>query len=334
MGLMMAVVFATDTGAAVLSSMLLVVPIALVLLTRSCRQCLRPSRVFAGRRVLVTGGSSGVGAAIAVEFARVGAHVAITGRRSDALEAVAGEMRAVAGALASTPPSFHTIPGIDLRIPSNGAEIVRAAAELLGGLDVLVLNAGAAACCRFDEVPPDDLGPLLESLLAVNFTSAASSLRAALPLLRAAHAAGRRPCVLVTGTVQAGVGCGAPLFSLDGASKFALAGLIETVRLECPWLGVTVACPSFVDTPLLSRALGPRGAVAYAPDRAKAASPKAIAAASVAALARRDRVVFFSALDALGALIRPWLPGVVDAIAKHEVAAASTPAAPTTTPAE
>ena len=222
--------------------------------------------------------------------------------------------------------SFHVIPGFDLSNPSNGALLVQAAAAKLGGsIDTLVLNAGVGVCCRFDEVPTEELGPIVNNLFAVNFLSAVHALHAALPLLRASHEAGRQPSVLVTGTVQAGVGCGAPLFSLDGATKFALSGLIETVRLECPWLRITVLCPSFVDTPLLVRSLGPKGSTSYAPDRSRAVSPELVARGAVRALARGDRLVFFSVLDAAGAFLRPWFPGLIDAIAKHEVASASRP---------
>jgi NAD(P)-dependent dehydrogenase (short-subunit alcohol dehydrogenase family) len=97
------------------------------------------SRIFkdgllAGRRALVTGGGTGIGKAIALELAGLGADVAVLGRRREPLEQVAAEIIAL-GRRAAVVPA-------DIREPAQVAAAVGQAIEQLGGLDVLVNNAG------------------------------------------------------------------------------------------------------------------------------------------------------------------------------------------------
>ena len=89
-----------------------------------------------GRRAIVTGASQGIGAAIAMELARCGAHVALTARNGAKLDAVA------AGIQANGPTRAISVP-CDLREPGAPKQIVEAAASAFGGIDILVNNAGA-----------------------------------------------------------------------------------------------------------------------------------------------------------------------------------------------
>jgi NAD(P)-dependent dehydrogenase (short-subunit alcohol dehydrogenase family) len=89
---------------------------------------------LSGRRALITGTTSGIGRAIALRFAREGAHVALTGRRRDRLADVAAEARA-AGVTVVEIVADHTNP-------ADNARAVDTAAERLGGLDILVNAAG------------------------------------------------------------------------------------------------------------------------------------------------------------------------------------------------
>src|SRR5580700_8625387 len=89
---------------------------------------------FDGRRVLVTGASRGIGAAIARRFAELGADLAVTARSADAVEALAGQLRQ-AGTRAVAVPA-------DLTDRDSLRALTERVGEEFGGLDVLVNNAG------------------------------------------------------------------------------------------------------------------------------------------------------------------------------------------------
>src|SRR5262249_7751792 len=115
------------------------------------------------RKVLITGGSSGIGAATALAFAARGFPVAVTGLDDVGLRAVAGQTGGV------------SIPG-DLRERGCPRRVVQAAAQALGGLDVVVSNAGEGWCGPFAAVTEDGIG----SLLDLNLRASPQVARAAL----------------------------------------------------------------------------------------------------------------------------------------------------------
>jgi NAD(P)-dependent dehydrogenase (short-subunit alcohol dehydrogenase family) len=117
--------------------------------------------------VLVTGGSSGIGAATAAAFARRGYAVAVTGRDKTALDRVAREAGGV------------PVHG-DLREPGCPRRVVDAAATALGGLDVVVSNAGVGWSGPFAAMSEEEI----DALLDVNLRATAHVARAALAYLR------------------------------------------------------------------------------------------------------------------------------------------------------
>lgn len=127
-----------------------------------------------GRRALVTGGSRGIGRGIALAFAREGADVAIGYRREeDAAGAVAKEIEALGRRAAAL--------SADVREPEAVEAQVRGAAEALGGLDVVVANAGVPT--RFEPVHEVDPG-YFDRVLRIDLFGVFHTARAALPLLR------------------------------------------------------------------------------------------------------------------------------------------------------
>jgi NAD(P)-dependent dehydrogenase (short-subunit alcohol dehydrogenase family) len=177
----------------------------------------------------------------------------------------------------------HVFPA-DLADRAAATAAVEAAAETLGGLDVVVSNAGAVAFGHFLEVAPDDF----DRTVAVTFTGAVNVIRAALPELRAT-----RGVIVATASIMARMPL--PAFSSYTAAKHALRGFLAALQIEereqRSGVRVAMVSPGPVDTPIYERATSATGRrPAILPD---AYHPEAVAAVLVhAALApRHDRVV-------------------------------------------
>jgi 3-oxoacyl-[acyl-carrier protein] reductase len=132
---------------------------------------------LSGRRAVVTGGSKGLGKAIAAELLAEGAEVVICSRNETELEATAAELRKPGG----TVIAFCC----DVTDPSQVAAFVTASASAMGGIDILVNNAGGARPGRFESLTDTDWQEDFE----VKLMSQIRCTRAALPLLRQSPAA-------------------------------------------------------------------------------------------------------------------------------------------------
>lgn len=183
------------------------------------------------QKVLITGGSSGIGAATARAFAARGFPVAVAGRDPAELKEVAAETGAIG------------IPG-DLRDHGAPQAAVEAAADALGGLDVVVSNAGIGWAGPFAAMTAEEI----DTLLDVNLRAAAHLTRASLQHLRP----GRGHLVYV-GSIAGVVGvAGEAWYSATKAGLTTLAGVLRT-ELKADGIGVTLVTPGVVDTPYFER---------------------------------------------------------------------------------
>ncbi len=162
------------------------------------------------KKILVTGASRGIGKAIVLLLADKGHSVVGTSRFTDKLPA----------ALKNHP--FLTFVRMDVTDPASVAKGVREAVGVLGGIDVLINNAGISHIGPFEEMP-DEQG---RAIMETDFFGAASVIRAVLPHMRAA-----RGGLVINVTSLAGQ-IGVPYQTYYCASKFALEGLSEALRLE------------------------------------------------------------------------------------------------------
>lgn len=183
---------------------------------------------LSGAHALVTGGGTGIGAAIARALAGEGARVTLVGRRREKLEEVA----------ASLPSVFCTTADVTSRAEVDRAFVL--AREAQGPITILVNNAGAAAGAPFAKVTE----PLWRDMLAVNLDGVFHCCQAALPDLLDA-VAGR----IVTVASMAGLH-GFAYASPYIAAKHGAVGLTRAVAAEFAKtrLRVNAVCPGFVDS--------------------------------------------------------------------------------------
>jgi NAD(P)-dependent dehydrogenase (short-subunit alcohol dehydrogenase family) len=195
-----------------------------------------------GKVVLITGGSSGIGRAAALRFAKLGARVAIAARTAGALEAVAEEVRALGAEVLTLP--------VDVGDASQCHGMVTATVRRFGQLDVLINSAGISLRGPFEPTTPETT----ERVFRVNVLGTIYATQAAIPEVR-------KTCGSLIALSSLAGKRGAPSYAIYGASKFAICGLYEAIRIELAddRIHVGVVSPGFVDTPLRQNQLGPDG---------------------------------------------------------------------------
>ncbi len=258
-----------------------------------------PTPRWNDHRVLITGASSGIGAAIAQQLAGAGATLMLTGRNEPRLTAVAqscdspnGRVTALAGDL--TDPAFRT----------RLAEETR---RTLGGIDLLVNNAGISMNASFETLDPD----VLRIICEVNFFAAVDLTRLLLDALT--ESSGR---ILVMSSLTGLVGT--PTRTAYSASKHALHGFFNALRVELrrSGVGVTLVCPGYVETPIRTRALLGDGAI-QGRDHAEGhrmLSADRVAAASLNAAWRRRRLLLLGRETRLARILSLLAPGLLEMI--------------------
>ncbi len=231
---------------------------------------------FAGKQVLITGASRGIGYAAAQEFLDLGARVAINGRTGQSV-ATAIDKLGAGDRLIAAPGSVGTVDGCEA--------IVRAAIEGLGGLDVLVNNAGVAIDSTIEKADE----AIWDETLDVNLKGTFFCVRAALPALRE-HGGAIVNLASVSGLQGSVEG------AVYSASKGGVVNLTRALAMElAPDIRVNCVCPGWVDTDMLRRdyvdladdpAAAEREAIEEAPLK-RVATPEEIARA-IAYLASHD----------------------------------------------
>jgi short-subunit dehydrogenase len=260
---------------------------------------------FTGKTVLITGASTGIGRALALELARSGARLALNARDAVRLGATAAECAAHGAQVLS-------VPG-DVAVAADCRTAVARTVERFGALDVLVNNAGMTMWARFDQLA--DLEGL-ERLLAVNYLGAVRVTAAALPYLKSARG------LIVAVASLAGL-TGVPERTGYAASKHAMVGFFESLRIElrASGVGVTIVAPDFVRSELHKGALGADGrALGKSPmDEPRIMTSEECAHLMMHAMRTRQRLLITSRRGRLGRWARLVAPGLVDALAARAI---------------
>jgi NAD(P)-dependent dehydrogenase (short-subunit alcohol dehydrogenase family)/uncharacterized protein YndB with AHSA1/START domain len=254
-------------------------------------------RELANQRVLITGGSSGIGLAVAQALAAAGAEVALLARNELGLAAAKRKLAEESGAEAITIAADVT----DRDALTAGVD---EAARRLGGLDVLVTAAVGLSFGRFTETEPEDFDATVETVLG----GTVDTIRAALP-----HLERTRGAVVAIGSIAAHMPL--PGMAAYAASKHGLVGFLETARVELEESGSSVTLslvhPGAVDTPLWSNLESSTGLLPPSPPTPTLYSAEAVAEAMLAVIRRprneltvggfaRSQVAFYSHFSSLG----------------------------------
>lgn len=254
-------------------------------------------RQLADLRILITGASQGIGRALALEAAKRGARVLAAARSEDLLADLAKE----AG-------TIHTVLA-DVTSPEDRQKMVDAARDQLGGLDVLINNAGIGATGHFADAAPERLRKIFE----VNVFGTSETTRVCLPLLRE----GRTPAILNVSSIAAR--CGLPARSEYCASKFAVQGFSEALRAELAKDGIDVLLvnPGLTQTNFSKNMLEQKAKVQM--DHLRGMTAEEVARRTLDALAKGKREVTFTFKGKLLVLVNRFLPWLVSFIARRKV---------------
>ncbi|MFD9379624.1 SDR family oxidoreductase [Streptomyces sp. NPDC059999] len=184
-----------------------------------------PPGTYTGQVVLVTGGGTGLGKAIAAEFARLGADVVIAGRRAAQLDSACAE-------LASVPGAGRVAAAVcDIRDPERVSDVFDAAEAAFGPPDVLVNNAAANFPCPAEDLSPNAWRAVVDITLTGTWFMTREFGRRHL-------AAGTPGSIVNIGASYAWTG--GPGFAHSAAAKAGVKNLVETLAVEWGPYGIQI----------------------------------------------------------------------------------------------
>jgi 3-dehydrosphinganine reductase len=191
---------------------------------------------FASKNIVITGGSSGLGLALAQRMAQQGAHIGLIARNADKLQQAAA---AVSQQAAAAPVYYQAVDVVDATATTAAIERLT---QQLGGIDILINSAGILREGYFENLSIDTFKEVLD----INLCGVINATQAALPQLKASRGQ------LVNIASVAGL-TGVFGYTAYCASKHALVGLTESLRYELRPRGISVqlVCPPEFDSPMV-----------------------------------------------------------------------------------
>ena len=191
---------------------------------------IKPKPTIAGKVILITGASSGIGEAIAREFAQAGGRVILAARRADRLEELSNEINESGGTALAVPT--------DLTNPEQITHLVQTSLAKFNRIDVLANIAGISYSTWFEKLAPEKLHELFE----VNVLGMAELTRQIIPVMKAQH----EGHIINMSSFASRVAI--PSLVAYSSTKYAVDGLTEGLRRELlPWgIEVSNVHPSYV----------------------------------------------------------------------------------------
>lgn len=262
-------------------------------------------KAFKKKVVIVTGASSGIGRELAHQLADQGAWLSLAARNIERLESVKAECQQRGGKAITT--------STDVCIPTQCAEMVRRTISEFSRIDALVNNAGITMWAKFEDII--DLS-VFEQIMRVNYLGSVYCTHYSLPHLIQSRGQ-------IVGISSLTGKTGVPTRSAYAASKHAMAGFFDSLRIEVAPLGVSVTMiyPGFVASEVRTHALGPDGKpLGTSPVReGEVMKVGTCARLIIDAMARRKREQVMTLRGKFGQWLKLITPGLVDRIASRAI---------------
>ena len=249
--------------------------------------------------VIITGGSSGIGRALAVAFAQKGAKVVVTGRNEERLNEVGQELDAL------NAPNLCL--KLDVANEADNKQLVKETLHAFDKIDILINNAGISMRALFEEIKLD----VFEKVMNINFNGTLYATKYCLPHILDAKGS-------IVGISSINGYRGTPARTAYTASKYAMNGFFEALRTEVMHRGVhvLVACPGFTGTNIRNAALTADGtSQGNSPrDEGKMMTAEDVAEGIIKAIRKRKRDIVFTRQGKLAVFLNKWMPGRMDKI--------------------
>ncbi len=258
-------------------------------------------RELKNMRVLVTGASQGIGKALAEQAVRRGAQVIATARSTELLVELSAEV---------AKEGYKLIPvQADVTKPADRQKMVDVALEQLGGLDILINNAGIGATGHFADSGPD----VLRTIMETNFFGTTETTRLFLPVLKK----GNKPAIVNISSI---VGKRAlPARGLYAASKFAIEGWSQAIRAELykDKIDVIVINPGLTQTNFSKNMLEQKAKIQM--DHLRGMTSEQVAEATLNAIEKGKNNLNLTVRGKLLLLFARFAPAIIDIFARKKV---------------
>jgi short-subunit dehydrogenase len=255
--------------------------------------------------VIITGGSSGIGKAMASEFGLAGSKLLITGRNKAELEKTVHELQGQGIVI----QGFQA----DVSIEEDNRRMAEAAIKAYGTIDVLINNAGISMRALFEEV---DLA-VVKKVMDINFYGVLYATKYCFAEIKKNRGS-------IVGISSIAGYRGLPGRTGYSASKFALNGFLEVLRTENLKTGVHVltACPGFTESNIRKRSLTKDGSAQGESPRKEEEmmSAEECARHIYKATVQRKRTLILTTQGKLAVLLNKWLPGLADKVVYNVMA--------------
>ncbi len=265
---------------------------------------------FKDKVIVITGASSGIGKELAVQLSKFGAKLSLGARNEKKLQDVAEECENNGAEV--------IFVKTDVSKKEECKNLINETIKKFGKIDILVNNAGITMWARFDEI--EDLS-IFEKIMRVNYLGSVYCTYYALPYLKKSKG-------LIVGISSLTGKNGVPTRTAYAASKHAMAGFFDSLRIELSDYGVdvTMIYPGFVSTDIRKNALGKDGKPLGESHIKESGvmDVETCAKLIIKAMAKRKRELVMGMKGKIGLFLKLFFPSLVDKIAKKAIESGKT----------